>query len=110
MKDIGSYIGFEFDTGRELFRDIPENRIKRLNSCRAALCHAVRLYGVQKVYVAKYQCDEVFSFLEAQKIEVLPYDLDDDFCPVLEANPLDTAIILSNYFGLFGERHFAPLL
>ena len=54
--DIGSYFELEFDKGKELFRDIPNNNIIRLNTCRAAIYHAVRCYNVKKVWIANYQC------------------------------------------------------
>lgn len=35
MEDLGSYIEFPLEKGKELFKDIPEGNIIRLNTCRA---------------------------------------------------------------------------
>ena len=110
MKDIGSFIEFEFPKGKELFQDIPEKDILRLNTCRAAICHAIRCYDVNKVWIAKYQCDVVRDFLISQGVEVLFYDMDEKFNPILEGNDEDSAIVLTNYFGILGDKHFDPLV
>ena len=59
--DLGSYIELEFKKGNDLFRNVSSNNIIYLNTCRAGLFHAVRCYGVKKVWIAKYQCDVVSS-------------------------------------------------
>lgn len=110
MKNIGSFIELELESGRELFRDVPLQDIVRLNTCRAAICHAVRCYGVKKVWIAKYQCDVVRDFLLSEGLEVLYYKIDEHFNPVLDSNTPDSAIVLTNYFGLLGDRHFDALV
>ena len=110
MKDIGCFINLELPQGRELFRNIPSSDIIRLNSCRSAILHSIRCYNVKKVWIAKYQCDEVISFLKREKCELLFYDVDEEFNPLLDTNEQDTAIVLTNYFGLLGDRHFLPLI
>lgn len=110
MKDIGSFIELEFPKGRELFQNVASSDKIRLNTCRAALAHAARCYEVHKVWVAKYQCDVVSAFLVKQGLEVLYYDIDENFNPLLENNSIDSAIILTNYFGILGDEHFDPLV
>lgn len=113
MKDLGCFIEYEFPKGKDLlFEDVPETDIVRLNSCRAAIYHAVRCYDVDKVWLATYQCDEVRDFLLSKGLKVLYYEIDEHFDPVLPstADMSDSAIVLSNYFGLFGDRHFHPLM
>lgn len=110
MKDIGSYIELEFAKGMELFKDVPSSNILRLNTCRAAICHAVHCYGVKKVWIAKYQCDVVRDFLLNDGLEVYYYDINEEFNPLLDNNDENTAIVLTNYFGILGDRHFDPLI
>lgn len=112
MKDLGSFIEYEFPVYTGLYDSIPKQDIIALNSCRAAIYHAVRCYGVSKVWLATYQCDEVRDFLSKKGIEILYYSMDEDFNPIFpqETNDSDTAIVLSNYFGILGDRHFLPLI
>lgn len=84
MEDLGSYIEFPLEKGKELFKDIPEGNIIRLNTCRAAIYHSVRCLGVNKVWIAKYQCDVVRDFLLRKGVEVLYYEIDEAFNPKLE--------------------------
>lgn len=109
MKDIGSYIELQFPKGKELFQSIPEQNILRLNTGRAAIYHAVRCYNVNKVWITKYQCDVVGNFLIKQGLEVIYYDIDENFEPQIEKNDVDSAIVLTNYFGILGDKHFLPL-
>lgn len=110
MEDLGSYIEFPLEKGKELFKDIPEGNIIRLNTCRAAVYHSVRCLGDNKVWIAKYQCDVVRDFLLRKGVEVLYYEIDEAFNPKLERNEDDTAIVLTNYFGVLGDKHFKPLI
>lgn len=108
--DIGSYIEYPLEKGKEMFKDIKDNDKIRLNSCRAAILHAIKCYNVKKVWLAKYQCDVVKNFLTKNGIEVLEYDIDLEFNPLLNPNEKNTAIVLTNYFGIFGDKHFDPLI
>lgn len=112
MKDLGSFIEYEFPVYKGLYDDVPEQNIIALNSCRAAIYHSIRCYGVKKVWLASYQCDEVRDFLTKKGIDILYYDIDEHFDPVFpqETNDSDTAIVFSNYFGILGDRHFMPLV
>lgn len=110
MKDIGSFVELEFPKGKELFQNISECDKIRLNTCRAAIAHAILCYGVRKVWIAKYQCDVVRDFLLKQGFQVFYYDMDEKFNPKLESNDNDSAIVLTNYFGILGDTHFDPLV
>lgn len=112
MKDLGSFIEYEFPEQQRLFSDVPQSDIMELNSCRAAIYHAIRCYGVSRVWIAKYQCDEVRDYLCSKGIEVFYYDMNLDFEPLFDGdcNSEDSAIVFSNYFGLLGDKHFLPLI
>lgn len=108
--DIGSYVEYPLEKGKELFQNIKDSDKIRLNSCRAAILHSIKCYNVNKVWIAKYQCDVVKDFLLRNNVEVLEYDIDLEFKPILESNDKDTAIVLTNYFGILGDKHFDPLI
>lgn len=110
MADYGSYIELEFPRGNDLFKDVPEANIIKLNTCRAAISHAIRCYGVKKVWIAKYQCDRVKDFLLREGYDIFFYDIDDCFKPILETNDKDSAIVLTNYFGILGDKHFDSII
>ena len=110
MKNIGSYIELDFEKNHELFKNITQEDLKRLNTCRAAIYHAAICYGVKKIWIAKYQCDVVKNFLERKGLIVYVYDIDLDFLPLIESNSKDSAIVFTNYFGIFGDSHFKKFI
>ena len=110
MTNIGSYIEIPFAKGNDYFSNIPESDIIRLNTCRAAIYHAIKCYGVSKVWLARYQCDVVRDFLLRKGLTVQYYDIDIEFNPILSENDKDSAVVLTNYFGILGNRHFDPLV
>lgn len=108
--EIGSFIEYPLPAGNDYYRHIKEDNILKLNTCRAAIYHAIRCYGVKKVWIAKYQCEEVIEFLQKQRIQLYFYDIDYDFNPLIDTNSKDSAIVLANYFGILGDEYFIPLV
>ena len=109
--EIGSFIELEFETNREYHSEkkYGKENIIRLNSGRAGIYHAIRCYGVNKVYVPIYECDTVSSFLLQHNIQVIYYQIDETFSPILGDNDSNSAIVLSNYYGIFPQSHFDSL-
>lgn len=105
MREIGSFIEWEFARGRELYR----GDVARLNTGRAALYHAARVLGCRTVYLPYYQCGTVREFLSRKGMELRYYAMDRDFCPQLEAVPSDAAVVLVNYFGVMGQARMQAL-
>ncbi len=105
MREIGSFIEWEFARGRELYR----GDVARLNTGRAALYHAARVLGCRTVYLPYYQCGTVREFLSRKGVELRYYTMDRDFCPQLEAVPSDAAVVLVNYFGVMGQARMQAL-
>lgn len=98
LMEIGSFIEMDLKSTGEYFKD---NRLARLNSGRAGILYALTILKLKKIYIPYYQCPSVFSFLIANGIELLPYNLDADLEPVLNKNEKDSAVLIVNYFGLF---------
>ena len=104
--EIGSFLELAFPTGREWHRG---EDVARLNSGRAAIWHAARCLGCRRVWLPYYQCDTVRSFLLAHNVEVLNYEIDRAFTPLLDQNTEDTAIVLVNYYGVMGHKRMSAL-
>ena len=107
MTEIGSFIELELRSGKEYYTG---ETVRRLNTCRAALWHAARCRDVRKVWLPKYECDTVREFLKGKGMDVLFYDIDENFLPQLDGNAADTAIVIPNYYGIFGKKHFESVL
>ena len=97
--EIGSFIELQLPQNREYYQDVPENEIIRLNSGRAAIYHAMRVYGLKKVYLPYYECDSVRDFLLQKGIKVKYYFLNSNFEPLIEQEK-NTAVLIVNYYGM----------
>ena len=106
--EIGSFIELQFNKDKEHFNNISKDNIARLNTGRAAICHAVRVYDVKIIYLPYYQCDTVRDFLQKKNIEVRYYSLDVDFNPILTQED-NTAILIVNYYGIMSQNRMAEL-
>lgn len=108
MKEIGSFIELEFYSGKEYYNDSKygKDNIIRLNTGRAAIFHAIKCYGVKKVYLPKYECDSVRDFLIHNGIEVKYFNIDINFKPLIDKNEKDSAIVFVNYFGIMSKKYF----
>lgn len=104
--EIGSFLELAFPKGKEWYSGAS---VARLNSGRAAIWHAARCLGCQKVWLPRYQCDTVRDFLLSHGIEVLYYEIDREFTPLLNKNTADTAVVLVNYYGVMGSTRMAEL-
>lgn len=112
MRDIGSFIDLELCSGKEYYSENKngKNNILRLNNCRNAIYHAVRCYDVKKVWLPVYECDTVRDTLIKHDIEVSYYRMNTDFTPQIQENNKDTAIVFSNYYGIFPAEHFKKII
>lgn len=109
MQEIGSFIEIEFPTGKEYYTQekcMEYGDVVRLNTARAAIVHAVKCYGVKKVYIPEYECDTVAEALLRSDFQVEYYKISSNFEPVIDENEPETAIVFSNYYGIFGKQHF----
>lgn len=105
-KEIGSFIELEFAKGLEYYRG---KEIARLNSGRAAIIHAMRIFNLNTIYIPFYQCESVRNFLLKYNIKIRYYHIDSEFNPILRNNTEDTAILLVNYFGIMSYKRMSNL-
>ena len=107
MKQIGSFIELELPRGREFYKG--ENNIARLNTGRAAIWHAFRLTGAEKIWIPYYQCESVRDFLLRKGCTVRYYHQDVTFTPIdIEAGEND-AVLLVNYYGIMSQKRMSSL-
>lgn len=99
--EVGSFIELQFPKGKEFFTG---DGVARLNSGRAAICHAVRILGCNVVYLPYYECEAVRRYLIMQGITVRYYRLDSTFSPVLFSPENNAAVVIVNYFGIMSKR------
>lgn len=100
--EIGSFIELQLPKGRELYTG--NLNIARLNTGRAAIWHAFTLTGCRKILLPVYQCHTVEQFLIAKGVQIDYYNIVEDFSPEVENVPDDTAILITNYFGIFSSE------
>ena len=112
MKEIGSFIELEFDSGKEYYNEktLGENNIIRLNAARYAIYHAVRCYGVKEVYLPIYECDTVRDTLLSYGINVKYFEIDSNFIPQIDSNERNTAIVFPNYYGIMSNKYFEKFI
>lgn len=96
--EIGSFIGLDLrDSGEYYSGNI---NIARLNSARAGIFHACKLYGCNSIYIPYYLCPTVKRFLLKNGIEVKSYYINERFEPLNLKQEEGHAVLLVNYFGL----------
>ncbi|MFZ4455600.1 MAG: hypothetical protein ACOYOT_05205 [Bacteroidales bacterium] len=83
--------------------------IARLNAGRYGIFHALRVYGVKKLFMPFYQCPSVAKYIINEGIEVIKYSLTTDFEPQVSSIPSDSAILIVNYFGILGEKRLTQI-
>ena len=100
--EIGSFIELDIRKSGEYHG--AENDILRLNSARAGIYHAVRLYDCKRIYMPWYQCPTVSDFLTRKGIEIEYYSIDKLFEPHGVNQKTDSAFLVVNYFGVLSEE------
>ena len=105
--EIGSFIELDFQKGKEYYS--VEKNIARLNSGRAAIYHAIRLWGCNTVYLPIYQCESVREFLYKKNIKIIFYSIDSDFCPKIDAQAENSCVVIVNYFGIMSNSRMTEL-
>lgn len=97
MKEIGGYFQLEEGRGAPL-----HSEAALINSARNALRCIVRAMGVKAIQVPYYTCPVVWHALEAERCELIPYDVDDAFMPLCTATKIP--LLYTNYFGVCSEN------
>jgi hypothetical protein len=96
--EIGSFIGLDLTESGEYYNE--DINIARLNSARAGIYHACKLYSCYSIYIPFYLCPTVKKFLLTCGINVIPYFINERFEPVNLEQRNNHAVLLVNYFGI----------
>ncbi len=81
--EIGSFLSLDLRPTGEYFSG--ESNIARLNSARAGIYHACRLYNCHSIHLPYYLCPSVRTFLENHSINVKYYNINSGFEPIERA-------------------------
>ena len=105
--EIGSFIELQFPKGMEFYKG--DKNIKRLNTGRSAIWHALRVLGCNVIWIPFYQCDSVRDFLNRKGVQVKYYHIDRHFNPVEIMPKKDEAVLLVNYYGIMSSSRMRNL-
>lgn len=109
LDDLGSFIELDIPSGKEYYREeiYGSHNVCQLNSCRSAIVHSINILMVDTVYLPLYECDTVLEEVKKYcKVNIKLYKLDWDFQPIVNFQKENSAIVVCNYFGIFGKKHF----
>lgn len=107
-REMGGYLPLELERGREYFRDIPVEQLRRLNSGRTAVWYAVRSCTPGRVFVPHFCAPAVAQAVQEAGAEAVFYGIDEAFAPADLCPGEGDAVLLVNYYGLLDEpiRHY----
>ena len=106
-REIGSFIELAFAKEKEIYSG--NSGVARLNSGRAGIYHATRMWNCKVVYLPVYQCETVREFLLRKGVSVKYYNIDWQFNPLIETIEDDACIVIVNYFGIMGVDRMEQL-
>jgi hypothetical protein len=105
--EIGSFISLDLSDSGEYF--LSKKTIARLNSARAGIFHACRLYKCESIYIPYYLCPSVKKFLSENSINVKQYFINEKFEPLIFDQKKGHAFLLVNYFGILSVKRMKKL-
>jgi len=83
------------------FRDL--NKVE-MNSGRSCILTALRMMGIETIYIPHYLCPTVYEFLNSSKIMVKEYHIDNNFLPIEVKLKSDEMILWTNYYGCMHDE------
>lgn len=105
--EIGSFIGLDLRNSGEYYQG--EIDIARLNSARAGIFHACKLYDCNSIYLPYYLCPTVKEFLLKNHINVESYFINKDFEPINLKQKKGYAVLIVNYFGIISKKRISKI-
>ncbi len=94
MKTIGGYFGLEIPQGNGHFHQ----NIYKTNSATNAFLLLAGLKKIKSIFLPKYNCSHFVAKLLKNNIEIIFYDIDDNFEPLIDLENKFSVYI--NYFGI----------
>lgn len=105
MKEIGGYIEFEYNYGKEYY----SNLIK-LNCGRNALAYLIESYEIKKICLPYFLCSSVQNTCKKYKINITFYHIDKNFKPLIfDELDEDTWLYVVNYYGQLQNDYIKEL-
>lgn len=105
--EIGSFLSLDLRSTGEYHKQ--ESNISRLNSARAGIYHACRIYNCQSIHLPYYLCPTVKKFLKNHSINIKYYYINSSFEPVDLQQEDGHAVLIVNYFGILSEKKIKML-
>lgn len=97
MREFGGYLPIELNNNNEFYYG---SNVTRYNSARSALISVIRNQGYKKIFIPVYMCESVRKALDANGIDYNYYNINIDLTPDIDVTSSDSAIMITNYFGL----------
>jgi hypothetical protein len=107
MIEIGSFIGLDFPDTGEYYQNVEHTA--RLNSARAGIYHACKLYQCDSVYLPYYLCPSVKAFLSRLGIKTKSYHISKQFDPLVSDQEEGHAFILVNHLGILSKARMLEI-
>lgn len=96
-KEIGGFFGLEFNqTDKFIYKN---QNPYYFNSARSAFFVLLNSLNVEKILMPKFICNSMISPLMMLGIEIVYYDLDDEFYPIIKQYN-NEYLLYVNYFGV----------
>lgn len=106
MKEIGGYFELEHFTGKEYYDDLLD-----FNCARSALLYLLIEKKISKIFLPYFLCDEVYKACRKANVEVIFYNIDEAFLPVITTQLKEHELIyIVNYYGCLTNETISGLV
>ena len=101
--EMGGYLPLELNGGCPRFQDISPDNIFAVNTGRTAIWCAVLNLKAKRIHVPYYYCTDVIKMLQSLDLEVIFYNIDENFMPLNITAERGDVVLLVNYYGIMNE-------
>lgn len=103
LREYSGFFGLNLAGGKEYFHEGNGYDLLRVNAARYGILESLRDMGLHKVLLSHYLCVSVRDALQKEKVACSYYSIDESMLPPVTSVPEDTAIVITNYFGLLSD-------
>lgn len=106
MKEIGGYFEFE-----NLVKNEYHHNLLSFSSARNCLLYVIKKRNINKIFLPYYLCDVIKNTCYKNQIEVVFYEIDERFFPIMDKNLVnkDSYLYVVNYYGILNEEDIKVL-
>ncbi|SMP52627.1 hypothetical protein [Anoxynatronum buryatiense] len=105
IKEIGGYFELESFSKHDFYCNLIA-----LNTARNALAYVIKAKKISKVYIPRYLCDSVRTFLRLISVDYELYSIDKNFRPILSTSlNQHECIYIVNYYGQLNNKSIEEL-